>query len=100
MDIDRDGIRRIGDRINVAQGEFAKLSAELETQLGTMQRDWQGEGGAAFGRLMVEWHQRQSQITRLLQSFEDSLGKTQRSSAEQDATQAVSMLALNKLLNP
>jgi WXG100 family type VII secretion target len=100
MDIDRDGIRRVGDRINLAQGEFGRLARELETQLATMQRDWQGEGGAAFGRLMAEWQQRQGEITRLLQAFEDSLGQTRTTSAQQDASQATSMLALDRLLNP
>jgi hypothetical protein len=35
MDIDRDGVIRIGERINFAQSEFKKKSKELETQLAT-----------------------------------------------------------------
>ena len=99
MDVDDDGIRRIGARINLAQDEFAKRAGQLHTQLGNMHRDWQGGGGLAFGRLMAEWQHRQEQITRLLQTFEDSLSQTQRTSLEQDATQASSMFALNKTLN-
>jgi WXG100 family type VII secretion target len=99
MDIDRDGIARIGARINEAQSEFARRAGELQAQLGNMQRDWQGEAGMAFGRLMVEWQQRQDRITRLLQAFEDSLTQTQRRSVEQDVGQAGSVLALTRLLD-
>jgi WXG100 family type VII secretion target len=99
MDIDRDGVIRIGERINVAQSEFRKKSTELETQLATLDRDWIGEGGAAFGKLMAEWQSRQEKIARLLQSFEDSLARTQRTSTEQDSTQAANMFAMNKNLN-
>jgi WXG100 family type VII secretion target len=99
MDIDHDGIVRIGERINFAQSEFTKKSNELHTQLGNMARDWQGDGGAAFGKLMVEWHARQEKITKLLQQFEDSLTTTQKTSTEQDSTQAANMFALNKNLN-
>ena len=99
MDIDRDGVIRIGERINFAQSEFKKKSKELETQLGNMHRDWQGDGGGAFGKLMVEWQQRQENITKLLQSFEDSLTTTQKTSVEQDSTQAANMFAMNKNLN-
>ena len=73
MDIDRDGVIRIGERINFAQSEFKKKSKELETQLGNMHRDWMGEGGSAFGKLMIEWQGRQEKIATLLQQFEDSL---------------------------
>jgi WXG100 family type VII secretion target len=99
MDIDHDGIIRIGERINFAQSDFKKKSGELQTQLGNMHRDWQGEGGAAFGKLMIEWQQRQENITKLLQSFEDSLTTTQKTSTEQDSTQSANMFALNKNLN-
>ena len=64
-----------------------------------MNRDWQGDGGGAFGKLMLEWQQRQENITKLLQSFEDSLTTTQKTSVEQDSTQAANMFALNKNLN-
>jgi WXG100 family type VII secretion target len=99
LDIDHDGIVRIGERINVAQSDFKKKAGELQTQLGNMSRDWQGDGGTAFGKLMIEWHQRQEKITKLLQSFEDSLTTTQKTSVEQDSTQAGNMFALNKSLN-
>lgn len=99
MDIDRDGVIRIGERINFAQSEFKKKSKELETQLGNMSRDWMGEGGAAFGKLMIEWQGRQEKITTLLQQFEDSLTQTQKTSTEQDSTQAANMFAMNKNLN-
>jgi WXG100 family type VII secretion target len=99
MDIDHDGIVRIGERINVAQGEFKKKAGELQGQLATMSRDWQGDGGTAFGKLMIEWQDRQGKITKLLQSFEDSLTTTQKTSVEQDSTQAANMFALNKFLN-
>jgi uncharacterized protein YukE len=64
-----------------------------------MHRDWQGEGGAAFGRLMTEWQDRQDRITKLLQHFEDSLTRTQTTSVEQDASQAENMFAVTKSLN-
>lgn len=99
MDIDQDGVIRIGERINFAQSEFKKKSGELQTQLGNMHRDWQGDGGAAFGKLMLEWQDRQEKITKLLQHFEDSLTTTQKTSVEQDSTQAMNMFALNKNLN-
>ena len=99
MDIDRDGVIRIGERINFAQSEFKKKAGELQTQLGNMNRDWQGDGGGAFGKLMIEWQNRQENITKLLQSFEDSLTTTQKTSVEQDSTQAMNMFALNKNLN-
>jgi WXG100 family type VII secretion target len=99
MDIDRDGIARIGARINEAQSEFARRAGELQAQLGNMQRDWQGEAGMAFGRLMVEWQQRQDRITKVLQAFEESLTHTQRKSVEQDVGQAGSVLALTRLLD-
>ena len=99
MDINHDGIVRIGERINFAQSDFKKKSGELMTQLGNMNRDWQGEGGAAFGKLMVEWQDRQEKITQLLQGFEDSLTTTQKTSTEQDSTQAANMFAMNKNLN-
>ena len=99
MDIDRDGVIRIGERINFAQGEFKKKSKELETQLANMNRDWMGEGGAAFGKLMIEWQGRQEKISGLLQSFEDSLTQTQKTSTEQDSTQAANMFAMSKNLN-
>ena len=100
MDIDRDGVIRTGARINAAQAEFARKAQELEAQLGNMQRDWVGEGGSAFGRLMTEWQGRQGEITRLLQQFEDSLTQTQRSTADQDSRQASTMFAMNRALNP
>jgi WXG100 family type VII secretion target len=100
MDIDRDGVIRIGERINFAQSEFKKKSKELETQLGNMNRDWMGEGGSAFGKLMIEWQGRQDKIATLLQQFEDSLTQTQKTSTEQDSTQATNMFAMNKNLNP
>ena len=99
MDIDRDGVIRIGERINFAQSEFKKKAGELQTQLGNMNRDWQGDGGGAFGKLMIEWQNRQENITKLLQSFEDSLTTTQKTSVEQDSTQAANMFSLNKNLN-
>ena len=99
MDIDHDGIVRIGERINFAQSDFKKESGELQTQLGNMYRDWQGDGGAAFGKLMIEWQERQEKITKLLQSFEDSLTTTQKTSVEQDSTQAANMFSLNKNLS-
>jgi WXG100 family type VII secretion target len=99
MDINHDGIVRIGERINFAQSEFKKKSKELETQLANMNRDWMGEGGAAFGKLMIEWQGRQEKISGLLQSFEDSLTQTQKTSTEQDSTQAANLFAMNKNLN-
>ncbi len=99
MNIDHDGIVRIGRRINGAQADFTKKSAELQSQLGHLSRDWQGDGGAAFGKLMVEWHERQEKITKLLQSFEDSLTATQQTSVEQDSAQAGNLFALHKNLN-
>jgi uncharacterized protein YukE len=77
MDIDRDGDIRIGERINFAQSEFKKKSKELETQLANMNRDWMGEGGAAFGKLMIEWQGRQEKISGLLQSLVVSLTQTE-----------------------
>jgi WXG100 family type VII secretion target len=100
MDIDRDGVIRIGERSNFAQSEFKKKSKELETQLGNMHRDWVGDGGSAFGKLMIEWQGRQEKITTLLQQFEDSLTQTQKTSTEQDSTQAANMFAMNKNLTP
>lgn len=99
MDIDGDGVTRIGERINVAQSEFKKKSKELETQLGNMRRDWMGEGGSAFAKLMIEWQGRQEKIANLLQQFEDSLTQTQKTSTEQDSTQATNMFAMSKNLN-
>lgn len=99
MDIDHDGIIRIGERINFAQSEFTKHGNELTTQLSNMQKDWVGEGGVAFGKLMIEWNDRQDKITKLLQQFEDSLSTTQKTSTEQDSTQAANMFAMNKNLN-
>jgi uncharacterized protein YukE len=64
-----------------------------------MNRDWMGEGGAAFSKLMIEWQGRQEKISGLLQSFEDSLTQTQKTSTEQDSTQAANMFAMNKNLN-
>ena len=37
--------------------------------------------------------------TKLLQQFEDSLTTTQKTSTEQDSTQAANMFAMNKNLN-
>ena len=99
LDLDRDGVSRIGRCIDTAQAEFSKLAKELEGQLADMHRDWVGEGGSAFGQLMVEWQRRQDTITRLLQQFEDSLTQTQRTSTEQDSSQASSMFAMNRALN-
>jgi hypothetical protein len=48
---------------------------------------------------MIEWQDRQKTITDLLQRFEDSLTTTQKTSVEQDSTQAANMFALNKNLN-
>ena len=53
MDIDRDGVIRIGERINFAQSEFKKKYNELENKLANMKRDWMVEGGAAFGKMMI-----------------------------------------------
>jgi WXG100 family type VII secretion target len=99
MDISHDGMVRIAERINVAQNDFGKLGRELHDQLAGMQRDWQGQGGSAFGRLMIEWQERHGHITKLLQGFEDSLSTTQKSSEQQDSTQSASMFALSKHLN-
>jgi WXG100 family type VII secretion target len=99
MDIDRDGVIRIGERINIAQSEFTKKSKELEAQLGNMHRDWVGDGGTAFGKLMIEWQGRQEKITTLLQQFEDSLATTQKTSTQQDSVQAANMFAMSKNLN-
>ena len=99
MDIDHDGIVRIGERINVAQSDFKKKAKDLESNLGHMATSLQGEAGTAFGKLMIEWQERQQKITSLLQQFEDSLSTTQKTSVEQDSTQAANMFALNKNLN-
>jgi WXG100 family type VII secretion target len=99
MDVDRDGVIRVGERINGAQSEFTRKAGELESALGRMVTDWQGEGGGAFGKLMLEWQGRQATITKLLQRFEDSLTTTQLTSVEQDSTQAMNMFAVNKNLN-
>jgi hypothetical protein len=48
---------------------------------------------------MIEWQGRQEKISGLLQSFEDSLTQTQKTSTEQDSTQAANMFAMNKNLN-
>ncbi|MEO6512355.1 MAG: WXG100 family type VII secretion target [Nocardioides sp.] len=99
MDIDHDGIVRIGERINFAQSEFTKKANDLEANLGHMATSLQGEAGTAFHKLMIEWQSRQKKITTLLQQFEDSLTTTQKTSTEQDSTQAANMFALNKNLN-
>jgi WXG100 family type VII secretion target len=99
MDVDRDGVIRIGERINFAQSEFKKKSNELRDALSRMSTDWQGEGGGAFGKLMIEWQERQERITGFLQHFEDSLTTTQKTSEEQDSTQAMNMYAANRNLN-
>jgi hypothetical protein len=49
---------------------------------------------------MIEWQARQDKIATLLQQFEDSLTQTQKTSTEQDSTQAANMFAMNKNLNP
>ena len=54
MDIDRDGIVRIGERIGVAQHDFRRLGAELHTQLGHLRSGWQGEGGTAFNNMFED----------------------------------------------
>lgn len=99
MDIDHDGIIRVGERINFAQSEFKKKATELEQNLAHMSTSLQGDAGTAFHKLMVEWQGRQKTITDLLQHFEDSLTTTQKTSAEQDSTQAANLFAQNKLLN-
>jgi WXG100 family type VII secretion target len=99
MDIDHDGIVRIGERINFAQSDFKKKAKDLESNLGHMATSLQGEAGTAFNKLMIEWQERQQKITALLQQFEDSLSTTQKTSVEQDSTQAANMFALNKNLN-
>jgi WXG100 family type VII secretion target len=99
MDIDRAGVIRIGERIDSARMEFGRLSKELESQLANMHRDWVGQGGSAFGRLMVEWQSRQSHVTQLLQQFQDSLTLTQKTATEQDDSQASNMFAMSAALN-
>jgi len=100
MDINHDGMVSIAERINFAKGEFDRKATELETDLGNMAKDWQGGGGAAFGTLMREWHERQKTITGLLTTFENSLTQTQLKSEEEDSTWALEMFNQNKNLNP
>ena len=98
LDIDRDGVIRIGERINFAQSEFKKKSKELETQLGNMNQDWMGEGGAAFGKLMSSGRaaRRRSPGSPAVRGLAD---QTQKTSTEQDSTQADNMFPMNKNLD-
>jgi WXG100 family type VII secretion target len=99
MEVDHDGLVRIGQRIDEARHEFTRKAAELDSQLGSLHRQWQGEGGAAFGKLMAEWQQRQHAITLILESFQDSLTTTQGAAARQDSAQAASLSALGTSLD-
>ncbi len=92
------GLNHIGDRINFAQAEFKRLSAMLSGQLEHMPQKWQGSGGAAFGKLHIEWQTRQGEIAKALQLFEDALSTTQKDASVNDESQSGSMFQINKNL--
>lgn len=87
-----------GQMVIEAKADFNQRSNALASQIQGMANRWQGQGGAAFQNLIVQWTQKQQRITNALEDFERSLTDTDRDTTSTDSGQSDTFTShLNRL---
>ncbi|WP_028474640.1 WXG100 family type VII secretion target [Nocardioides alkalitolerans] len=77
-----------GQMVIEAKADFNQKSNALASQIQGMANRWQGQGGAAFQTLIVQWGEKQRTITNALENFERSLTDTDRDTTSTDSGQS------------
>lgn len=75
------------------------LAKNLRSQLGNLSTQWQGQGGAAFGKLAMAWDERQRTIVEALNGFEESLRQTEKDNVSTDEQESSTINALASRLD-